>query len=184
MGGLLSRLFRSSEFTVPQQGGYDHTVHLSLSDIALDSRTSPKTIQVHIKQSKTDPFRQGVNIYLGRTDQEICPVSALVPYLAIRGGKAGPLFILPDGRMLTRFIFSSALDSLFTEMHMVKGHYNTHSFRIGAATSAMDAGIADAHVKMLGRWRSDAYQRYVRTPPMELAKLSKQLASGRKSSNG
>lgn len=36
-------------------------------------------------------------------------------------------------------------------------HYSTHSFRIGAATSAKDAGISDVHV-----WKSDAYKLYVR----------------------
>ena len=64
---------------------------------------------------------------------------------------------------------------------MDKGSYNTHSFRIGAATSAIEAGISDVQVKMLGRWKSDAYQRYVRTPPEELASLSKKLVSGARS---
>ena len=40
--------------------------------------------------------------------------------------------------------------------------YSTHSFRIGMATSAKDAGISDVHIKMLGRWKSEAYQLYVR----------------------
>lgn len=168
---------RSSEFTVSQQKSYDESVHLSLSDIALDSRASPKMIRVHIKQSKTDPFRQGVYIYLGKTDKEICPVTAVVPYLAVRGTRPGPLFVFPDGRMLTRQTFSSALDSLLMEAKLEKGNFNTHSFRIGAATSAANAGISDIHVKMLGRWKSDAYQQYVRTPPQELALLSKKLAS-------
>ena len=68
-------------------------------------------------------------------------------------------------------------------MHMDKGNFNTHSFRIGAATSAIDAGISDAQVKMLGRWRSNAYQLYTKTPPSELAKLSKKLAAGGKNSD-
>jgi len=33
--------------------------------------------------------------------------------------------------------------------------YNTHSFRIGATTSAKEAGIADTDIKMMGRWKSD-----------------------------
>lgn len=168
---------RCSEFTVKQQGGYDSSVHLSAIDIALDSRSSPKVLRVRIKQSKTDPFHQGVYIYLGRTDQDVCPVSAIIPYLIMRGGSPGPLFILEDGRMLTRQIFKSAVDSIMSELHLEVGSFNTHSFRIRAATSAIDAGIPAVQIQMLGRWRSEAYKRYVKTPPGKLAQLSKKLAT-------
>ena len=141
---------RYSEFTVQQQGCYDSFVYLSMPDVALDSRSSTKTIRIKIKQSKTDPFRQGVHIYLGKIDQDIYPVKAILPYLAIRGGTPGPLFMLEDGRFLTRQIFSSAIDSILSEMNMDKGNFNTHSFRIGAATSAIDTGIPTVQVKMLG----------------------------------
>ena len=56
--------------------------------------------------------------------------------------------------------------------------YSTHSFRIGAATVAKEAGISNVHIKMLGHWNSDAYQLYVRTPKEYLARPSRQLAIG------
>ena len=56
--------------------------------------------------------------------------------------------------------------------------FTTHSLRIGTATTAKEAGVTDAHVKMLGRWKSEAYLLYVRTPEDSLAKLSKRLATG------
>jgi len=33
--------------------------------------------------------------------------------------------------------------------------YHTHSFRIGAATSAKEADITDSDIKMMGRWKND-----------------------------
>ena len=123
-----------------------------MKDVAVDSRDNPRLIQVAIKQSKTDPFRRGVNIYLGATDRAICPVKAMSAYLALRGGQAGPLFITQEGKGLTRLAFSSALDSLLSKLKLNHKHYNTHSFRIGAATSATQARIPDSQIKMLGRW--------------------------------
>ena len=49
--------------------------------------------------SKTDPFSKGVTICLGRTDNDLCPVSA---YVAVRGTEPGPLFRFPDKIPLTR----------------------------------------------------------------------------------
>ena len=112
---------------------------------------------------------------MGATDSTICPVKAVLAYLALRGGQAGPLFITQEGKGLTHLAFSSALDSLLSKLKLDHKHYNTHSFRIGAATSATQARIPDSQIKMLGRWQSDAYKRYIKTPSAELAKLSKKL---------
>jgi len=49
--------------------------------------------------------------------------------------------------------------------------FSGHSFRIGAVTMAAKVGVEDATIKMLGRWESSAYQRYIRTPRDQLASL-------------
>ena len=83
---------------VPSQAEYDPNTHLSLADIALDNKVNPSVTQVTIKQSKTDPFRQGVDLYLGRTGKDIiCPIQAIVPYLIKRGTQPGPLFVFAYG---------------------------------------------------------------------------------------
>ena len=98
-------LLRVSKFTVPSLRQYDPDIHLSLADITLDNRQAPEIVRLHIKQSKTDPFRNGADIYLGRTHHNVCPVEAILPYLAIRGKQPGPLFVLADNTMLTRANF-------------------------------------------------------------------------------
>ena len=167
---------RCSEFTVPSVHDYDPSAHLSYDDLSTDSRDSPSVIQLHIKQSKTDPFRKGVKLFLAKTGLDICPLRAILPYLVIRGSKSGPLFLTADGSPLTRQRFHTLLSTLLRKIGLPVTHYNTHSFRIGAATSAKDAGISDTHIQMLGRWRSSAYQQYIRTSPTQLAELTRALA--------
>ena len=114
--------------------------------------------------SKTDPFRMGVTIFLGKTDSDTCPAAALLSYLAKRGLAPGPLFRFDDGRPLTRLALVSEVRAALTVAGIEPAPYSGHSFRIGAATSAAAAGIEDAVIKTLGRWRSDAYQTYVKLP--------------------
>ena len=166
---------RCSEFTTPSQTEYDPTVHLSLADISVDRRVSTSLIYITIKQSKTDPFRKGATICLAKTEKPVCPVMAMLPYLALQGGQPGPLFILEDGSFLTRSSFTTLLRNTLNSAGIDSSKFASHSFRSGAATTAADTGMAEVHIKMLGRWASEAYQVYIKTPPAKLAKLTKQL---------
>jgi len=149
-------------------------VHLLLQDVSIDNRENPSVLKINIKQSKTD---QGVQIYLGATNSDICPIFGILTYLARRGSQPGPLFLTGNGQGLTRQSFCSALNSVLSQLPVNPSLYKSHSFRIGASTTAAKANIPDVCIKMLGRWQSDAYQRYIRTAPSELAKFSSLLAS-------
>ena len=58
----------------------------------------------------------------------------------------------------------------------IPGNFSSHSFRIGAATVAARNGVPDHLIQSMGRWSSNAYQLYIRTPSDALAALSKKLA--------
>ena len=53
--------------------------------------------------------------------------------------------------------------------------FSGHSFRSGAATTAASRGINDATIKMLGRWKSEVYQLYIKTTREQLAAVTKRL---------
>ena len=95
--------------TVPDDMGYDPSVHLSIKDISVDNSSNPSMICIKIKLSKTDLFRKGINLFIGRTNSSLCPVSAVLNYLCTRGMGAGPLFHFSDGKVLTRQRFVSAV---------------------------------------------------------------------------
>ena len=71
----------------------------------------PQYLVVRIRASKTDPFREGVSVYLGRTKSDLCPVSAILFYMVRRGTAPGPFFRFSDGRCLTRDLFVSGVKS-------------------------------------------------------------------------
>ena len=146
------------------------------SDVAVDSHTTPRMVRVFLKRAKTDPFGKGVHIYMAATRHGLCPVAALLSYLAARPAGEGPLLIFQDGTPLSRERFVQEVKSALREAHIDHRGYSGHSFRIGAATSAAAAGVPAYIIKMLGRWNSEAYQLYIRTPREALAAVSSALA--------
>ena len=70
-------ILRIGEMIVPSKDAYDPSVHLNLSDVSVDNLERPTMLKISIKQSKTDPFQKGVDLFLGKTDTDISPVRAL-----------------------------------------------------------------------------------------------------------
>ena len=68
---------RSGELTAPAATNFDPQSTLLLSDIALDSHEAPAVVAVTLERSKTDPFRLGVTLFLGKTGDVVCPVKSL-----------------------------------------------------------------------------------------------------------
>ena len=73
-------------------------------------------------------------------------------------------------------MFRSLLKELLQQAGLHTDQYNTHSFWIGAATTAKSVGISDYYIKVLGRWQKEAYQWYILTSTKDLMKFTKLLA--------
>ena len=66
------------------------------------------------------------------------------------------------GKFLHRGMMCKLVKETLRFNNLSIDRYSTHSFRIGAATTAAAAGIPDSKIKILGRWSSSVYQRHVR----------------------
>lgn len=170
---------RSGEMTSPDSGPFDPSQHLSFNDVSIDNVDNPQSISLRIKQSKTDPFRQGATIHLSKTDRLLCPVSALLAYMVWRGKGEGPLFLQKGGQPLTRSHLVAHLRRALSEAGFDPEKCAGHSFRIGAATTAAACGVPVDVVKTLGRWKSQAYQLYIRIPDSQLSAISNSLAGAK-----
>jgi len=169
--------FRMGELTSPTMANRGPVDCVSVGDVAVDDRNNPSLVRIHLRKSKTDQLGKGADIYLGRTDEDLCPVAALLAYMAVRGGEPGPLFRLCDGRWLTKEIFVARVRYALSVLGYDSTSYAGHSFRIGAATAAAERGIEDSIIKILGRWESSAYQLYVRSSQQTLKSVSKRLVA-------
>ena len=121
---------RSGEITIPSQKDYDNSAHLSYGDVMFDSKHTPTLVQVNIKALKTDPFRKGVAICIGRTNNDLCPVAALAAYITIRGSNEGPFFLLENQIPLTRDRFVKMTRDKLSAAGVDASRYSKHSFRI------------------------------------------------------
>lgn len=95
-----------------------------------------------------------------------CPVELLCNYLAMRGTRPGPLFMTGDGLPISRATFSNQLSLAIQLCGLSPSRYKGHSFRIGAASHAADQGFSDAQIRLLGRWKSNAFHKYIRLPSL------------------
>ena len=74
---------RCGEFTVASGASFDRANHLAFQDISVDSHSEPTVLAVRIKASKTDQFGKGMTIFLGKAPSNLCPVTAVLSYIAI-----------------------------------------------------------------------------------------------------
>ena len=79
---------------------------------------------------------------------------------------SGPLFCWPDGSPITRSYFVERLKAALTFCNLDIKLYKSNNICIGAASWASAKGFTDSQIRLLGRWKSSAFLRYVRTPSL------------------
>ena len=100
-----------------------------------------------------------------------CPVQALIHFLQFRGTSPGFIYVNPDNTLLTRQQFHQMLSRALRDCGLDPNHFNTHSFRIGAATNAAAMGLSPLQIRDMGRWKSDAFLKYIRQPVVHMSGL-------------
>ncbi len=153
---------RCSELAISSK--FDPATNPTISDLTiLDS----ETISFLIKQSKTDQVKKGHFVYIFNLPSPLQPYQAVHKYLRLRIFQAKsplePLFLDHAGKPASRTWFQKHLKAVLLSAGISARNFSSHSFRIGAATSAAQKGLTKHQIQTLGRWSSEAFQSYIRT---------------------
>ena len=149
-------LMRIGEITMSKE----KVVPLKLNQLNLTSNQALITIS----KFKHNKSMRPVEIPLPSQELElICPVRALNQYLHYRGLESGPLFCLSKLKPVPRDFFIKHLRNALSFCGFPLDRYKSHSFRIGGASYYAELGFSDAQIRLLGRWDSDAFLKYIRS---------------------
>ena len=150
-----------------------HLTNLSGQHYLPIIRTAPLwNAFLKVSRRVSDQAGKGVTVVIGKTGDDLCPVSALLLYLVLRGNKPGPLFQWEDGSPQSKPRFVKEVRAALTAENLPARNFAGHSFRRGAATTAAMVGIQDSTIQTLGRWKSSASLLYIKIHPQKLAQVS------------
>lgn len=146
--------------------------YILFQNVALQSDTQHgQYIEIsipHFKHSRS--ATSVIRLHANKTNSNLCPHQSLTQYLNIRkhDTPSQPLFSFMDGAPVSRQFFTQQLRSALSFCNLNLHHYQTHSFRIGAATTAAARGFSELQIQHMGRWKSNAFKKYIRIPTLEL----------------
>jgi len=145
---------------------------LQVNDIVWDHQDN--VVHLRLRQPKNRPA--GTEWITLANVGNLCGASMLADYWEaaqchLADGKS-PLFkcaVTPDAKE-GKEIFLRWLRKLLRDMNLPASEFSGHSFRAGGATDLFRKKIPVALIKLMGRWRSDAYLIYCRENPTASAR--------------
>ena len=128
-------------------------------------------LTVFVEKSKTDVYRDGVQIYVSKTNSEVCPVSVIGKYFdaaGFSGSEESFLFrgltyhrkfkkytLRKQNKGLSYTCAREIVLSAFSSIGLSVRDFGTHSLRKGGATAAACHQVKDRLIKKHGRWTSE-----------------------------
>ncbi len=93
---------------------------------------------------------------------DVCPSAMLRDYAKHRTGQwTEPLFVWQSGKQVDAREVRLCLQRCSAMAGEDTVDLSPHSFRIEAVSDAVGRGASEAQLRMMGRWRSNVYMRYV-----------------------
>ena len=167
---------RSGEFCLTNGEPFNESRHICLEDIEFYDTT--KMFSLFLKQTKTDKANEGVRIFVGCSESKFCSYCSMKEYLSTKLGftKHSPLLSDRFGVPMTKEFFVSSVKILLALIGEDPSLFGGHSFRCGSATAASESEFKRWEIKLMGRWKSECFNIYLRNPKV-VASFAKRLAN-------
>ena len=154
-------MLRCGEFTVDKES---EPARLLQSDLEYKV-SNQEYYRIFLRKSKTDPYGNGVWVTLYATGGRTCPYQAMSRYISQlpqhQSHPNMPLLVSTNGKPLLKSLLVGRMKSMLGNVGEDSDLYTGHSLRKGGATSLMLAGVSTEIIQVRGRWKSNAYSRYV-----------------------
>ena len=111
-------------------------------------------------------YPTSISVECSASEPERCPVRTLFLYL--QRFTYNVLNIVQDHYPVTHHFITSKMAKILHFICIDQTNYQGHSFRIGAATHFASLGYSETYIKKLGRWNSNAVDRYIRISSVAL----------------
>ncbi len=98
-------------------------------------------------------------IHLNNLDSRT--IDVIRNYIVLRGNRPGHFFCLSNQFPISRARMVTHLKCYIQSIGCDPSCFNSHSFRIGRTTDLARSGMSNAQICLFGRWKSDAYKRYI-----------------------
>ena len=149
----------------------NHALQLKSLSFSHTENNLKATIILPSYKSSKRPAKLAI---LPSLDKSICPISALLTYLRTRGNSPGNLYLFPNSsKPVTPAWVNSTIKKTIENLDLDPSTYSSHSFRAGRTTDLVSQNTDEATIMESGRWKSNAFQKYVRFDIFDLPPITK-----------
>ena len=171
--------FRIHELVSKTESTFDPDNTLLTENVKLVGKDGDRWLEVTLKCPKEKKAGRPTIIDVFEIGGPLCPVGAFLTWTELNTPEPGmPLFRKRDGTPMTGRKVNTLLKTLLREFACFEnGTISSHSFRSGIVSILGSKGFSDEEIKLVGRWSSRAFIRYMKLPRTQQAAIAKRIGN-------
>lgn len=99
----------------------------------------------------------------------------ILPFTKLSMSPYSPAFQMLDGHIVTIYRLRKRFEKMLIDMGRDPKDYSLYDMKRGAASSYAQRGVDHKVIQMLGRWKTNAYQVYIKYTPEQIANIQTEL---------